>query len=159
MDVGRRGCKKYWPEGAEGWKYFVYIFTINDRKAHFCHRKSSKRDILPEIIAKACILRWRIKPSYFIRFFFALFMKTCYSFSVSHSLFRRDNESCCHENHSRQGRCRQRALSRYHPHRARRGQRARVPQRTYREGGRHPNPSGGRQGTFVRVRAAGGRAA
>lgn len=35
----------------------VLIFTINGCKAHFYHRKSSKRDISPEIIAKACIIR------------------------------------------------------------------------------------------------------
>lgn len=35
----------------------VLVFTIKGCKAHFYHRKSSKRDILPEIIAKACITR------------------------------------------------------------------------------------------------------
>lgn len=35
----------------------VLVFTIKGCKAHFYHRKSSKRDIPPEIIAKACIIR------------------------------------------------------------------------------------------------------
>ena len=35
----------------------VLVFTIKGSKANFYHRKSSKRDILPEIIAKACIIR------------------------------------------------------------------------------------------------------
>ena len=35
----------------------VLVFTIKGGKAHFYHRKSSKRDIPPEIIAKACIIR------------------------------------------------------------------------------------------------------
>ena len=35
----------------------VLVFTIRGCKAHFYHRKSSKRDIPPEIIAKACIIR------------------------------------------------------------------------------------------------------
>lgn len=34
----------------------VLVFTIKGCKAHFYHRKSSKRDIPPEIIAKACII-------------------------------------------------------------------------------------------------------
>ena len=34
----------------------VLVFTIKGGKAHFYHRKSSKRDIPPEIIAKACII-------------------------------------------------------------------------------------------------------
>lgn len=42
-----------------GWEAVIIVlaFTIKGRKAHFYHRKSSKRDILPEIIAKACIIR------------------------------------------------------------------------------------------------------
>ena len=35
----------------------VLVFTIKGCKAHFYHRKSSKRDIPPEIIGKACIIR------------------------------------------------------------------------------------------------------
>ena len=35
----------------------VLVFTIKGSKAHFYHRKSSKRDIPPEIIGKACIIR------------------------------------------------------------------------------------------------------
>ena len=35
----------------------VLVFTIKGGKAHFYHRKSSKRDIPPEIIGKACIIR------------------------------------------------------------------------------------------------------
>lgn len=45
-------CKYRWKK-----KYIVYIFTIYVLKTHFYHRKSSKRDIPPEIIAKACIIR------------------------------------------------------------------------------------------------------
>ena len=35
----------------------VLVFTIKGCKAHFYHRKGAKRDIPPEIIAKACIIR------------------------------------------------------------------------------------------------------
>ncbi len=56
-DTDRGNCKN---KGATmGWEavIIVLVFTIRGRKAHFYHWKSSKRDILPEIIAKACIIR------------------------------------------------------------------------------------------------------